>query len=97
MRPIKLTIVGYLFQGVVYKTKEAWQYAKDQFNKAKNQSLLAKAIRAIVKEDKVKDAKEALKKFGYSFKRWVSLAKAKAEYVAFIVGLTKSERMQILN
>jgi hypothetical protein len=97
MKPIKLTIVGYLFEGILYTSREAWQFAKEKAEKAKNHSLLAKAIKLIVKEDKLKEAKEKLSKFGYSFQRWVQVQKAKAEYYLFINGLSKQTKSLILN
>lgn len=97
MKPIKLTIVGYLFEGILYTSREAWQFAKEKAEKAKNHSLLAKAIKLIVKEDKLKDAKEKLSKLGYSFRRWVDVQKAKVEYYSFINTLSKQTKSLILN
>lgn len=82
MKPIKLTIVGYLFNGIVYKTKEALEYAKAQFHKVRNQKAIKKAIDLFIKEERITAAKKALKRFGYSFARWIELQKAKAEYFA---------------
>lgn len=97
MKPIKLTIIGYLFDGVIYSSREAWEYAKNKAIKAKEQRIFAKVLKSIVREEKIQKAKESLAKFGYSFKRWVSLVKAKAEYFAFKLGLNKKERKLILN
>jgi len=108
MKPIKLTIVGYLFNGVIYSSREAWNYAKEQYaeqlesikeriEKAKNHSLLAKAIKLLVREERLKEAKESLRKFGYSFKRWVELAKAKTEYAIFVSGLSNDAKKELLS
>lgn len=87
MKPIKLTIIGYLFNGVVYATKEAWNEAKAKFHKVRNQKAIKKAIDLFIKEERITAAKKALKRFGYSFSRWVELQKAKAEYFALKLSL----------
>lgn len=95
MKPITLKTIGYLFNGVIYKTKEAWNYAKEQYNNAIYRSKLAKAIKAIVKTEKVSKAKTALKNLGYSFKRMCNLVKAKMELKQFINSISSLTRKEI--
>ena len=93
MKPIKLTIVGYLFNGVIYASREAWLIAKEKAEKAKNHIFFAKLLKSIVLSDKVQEAKNKLKKLGYSFSRYVELIKAKAKEKEFFIYLPKKERI----
>lgn len=93
MRPIKLTIVGYLFDGVIYQTKQAWLIAKAKAEKAKNHKFFAKLLKSIIVSDKVQEAKDKIKKLGYSFARYIELIKAKAQAKEFFIYLPKNERV----
>lgn len=93
MKSIKLTIVGYLFEGVIYQTKQAWLIAKAKAEKVKNHKFFAKLLKSIIVTDKVQEAKDKLKKLGYSFSRYVELIKAKAKAKEFFIYLPKKERV----